>query len=67
MLSPVRLSATPWTVSLQAPLSMGSPRQEYWSGLLFYGCLSKPSMLFKHIYWVVHTVTFLYIYGWIQI
>ena len=24
---------TPWTVALQAPLSMGLPRQEYWSGL----------------------------------
>ena len=24
----------PWTVALQAPLSMGFPRQEYWSGLL---------------------------------
>ena len=23
---------TPWTVALQAPLSMGIPRQEYWSG-----------------------------------
>ena len=26
---------TPWTVTHQAPLSMGFPRQEYWSGLLF--------------------------------
>jgi len=26
---------TPWTVARQAPLSMGFPRQEYWSGLLF--------------------------------
>ena len=25
---------TPWTVDLQAPLSMGRSRQEYWSGLL---------------------------------
>ena len=25
--------ATPWSVSHQAPLSMGFPRQEYWSGL----------------------------------
>ena len=24
-----------WTVAHQAPLSMGFPRQEYWSGLLF--------------------------------
>ena len=26
---------TPWTVGCQAPLSMGFPRQEYWSGLQF--------------------------------
>ena len=25
--------ATPWTVTYQAPLSMGFPRQDYWSGL----------------------------------
>ena len=28
-------SATPWTVAHQAPLSMGVPSQEYWSGLPF--------------------------------
>ena len=27
--------ATPWTVVHQAPLSMGFPRPEYWSGLPF--------------------------------
>ena len=27
--------ATLWTIALQAPLSMGFPRQEYWSGLSF--------------------------------
>ena len=26
---------TPWTIVGQAPLSMGFPRQEYWSGLPF--------------------------------
>ena len=26
-------SATPWTVARQSLLSMGFPRQEYWSGL----------------------------------
>ena len=26
---------TPWTIALQAPLSMGFSRQEYWSGLPF--------------------------------
>ena len=33
--SQVRLFETPWTVALQVPLSMGFPRQEYWSGLPF--------------------------------
>ena len=27
--------ATAWTVALQAPLSMGFPRQEYWNELPF--------------------------------
>ena len=31
--SHVRLFATSWTVALQAPLSVGLSRQEYWSGL----------------------------------
>ena len=35
VLSRVRLSAAPWTVTHQAPLSMEFSRQEYWSGLLF--------------------------------
>ena len=33
LLNPVQLFVTPWTVALQAPLSMGFPRQEYWNGL----------------------------------
>ena len=32
-LSRVRLLATPWTASHQAPPPMGFPRQEYWSGV----------------------------------
>ena len=31
--SPVGLFVTPPTIALQAPLSMGFSRQEYWSGL----------------------------------
>ena len=34
-LSRVRLFAAPWTVAHQAPLSVGFPGQEYWSGLPF--------------------------------
>ena len=38
--------ATSWTVALQAPLSMGFSRQEYWSGLPFPspGDLPNPGM-----------------------
>ena len=35
LLSSVQLFATPWTVAFQASLSMGFPRQEYWSDLPF--------------------------------
>ena len=35
LLSCVQLFVTPWTAAQQAPLSMGFPRQEYWSGLPF--------------------------------
>ena len=34
-LSRVQLGVTLWTVALQPPLSVGFPRQEYWSGLPF--------------------------------
>ena len=32
VLSCVQLLATPWTIACQALLSMGFPKQEYWSG-----------------------------------
>ena len=35
-LSHIWLFATPGTVAHQAPLAMGFPRQEYWSGLPFH-------------------------------
>ena len=35
LLGRVRLFVTPWTIASQAPLSMGFPGQEYWSGLPF--------------------------------
>ena len=38
--------ATPWTVAPQAPVSVGFPRQEYWSGLPFpsLGDLPNPEI-----------------------
>ena len=46
VLSHVWLCATPWTVARLAPLPMGFPRQEYWSGLPFPlpGNLSNPGI-----------------------
>jgi len=46
LLSHVGLFATPWNIAHQAPLSMGFPRQEYWSGLPFPspGDLSDPEI-----------------------
>ena len=40
-------SATPWTVVLQDPLSMGFLRPEYWRGLLFLspGSLPHPGLV----------------------
>ena len=35
LLNHVRLFATPWTVACRALLSMGFPRQKYWSGVPF--------------------------------
>ena len=42
----VWLFVTPWTVTLQVPLSMGFSRQEYWSGLSFppAGDISDPGI-----------------------
>ena len=34
-LNHLRFFVTSWTIAPQAPLSMGFPRQEYWSGLPF--------------------------------
>ena len=46
LLSRVQLFATQWIVAHQTLLSMGFPRQEYWSGLPFPppGDLPKPGI-----------------------
>ena len=38
---------TPWTVARQAPLSMGFPRQEFWSGLPFHSPGDRPYSVIK--------------------
>ena len=44
---------TPWTIACQASLSMGFPRQEYWSGLPFPspGTLPDPGIKTKSPAW----------------
>ena len=46
LVSHAQLFATLWTVALQAPLTMGFARQEYWSELPFpsAGDLPKPGI-----------------------
>ena len=50
--SHVQLFVTLWTVAHQAPLSMGFPRQEYWSGLPFpsSGNLPHPGIEIVSLY-----------------
>ena len=50
VLSHVRLSATPWTVAHQAPLSTGFPRQEYWSTLSFPSPGDLPNPGIEHTF-----------------
>ena len=38
---------TPWTVAREAPLSMGFPRQEYWSGFPFHSTGDLPDPRIK--------------------
>ena len=44
--SHVQLFVTPWTIALQAPLSIGFPSPKYWSGLPFppLGDLADPGI-----------------------
>ena len=56
VLSPVWLFGTAWTVAHQAPLSMGFPRQEYWSGLPFPSPKDLPDQGIKLISPVSHAL-----------
>ena len=51
LLSRVQLFATPWTVALQAPLSIGFSRQEYWSGLPFPSPEDLPDSGIESLAW----------------
>ena len=49
LLSHVQLFVPLWTVAFQAPLSMGFPRQEYWSGFLFLSAEHLPNPGIKSV------------------
>ena len=56
LLSRIQLLATPCTAAYQAPLSMGFPRQEYWSGTPLPSPMIVISQLktpVTHIYWAL--------------
>ena len=57
LLSRVWLFATPWTTAYQAPPSMGSSRQAYWSGvpLIVYLCLTQFSHNTCVCWWALMT------------
>ena len=42
--SHVQHFVTPWTIALQAPLSMEFSRQEHWSGLPFLSPGNRPNL-----------------------
>ena len=47
---------TPWTAAHQAPLSMGFPRQEYWSVLPFPSPGDLPDPGIKLLHWQVDSL-----------
>ena len=50
LLSRVQFFVTPWIVVLQAPLSMGLFKKEYWSGLQFPTPGDLPNFLLQGIF-----------------
>ena len=62
-LSPVQLFVAPWTLALQAPMSVGFPWKECWTEMLFptlgnlpdsgieTSCLVSPALTGKLYYW----------------
>ena len=58
-------SATPWTAALQAPLSMGFSRQEYWRGC---HCLLQyfPASNHKIVFWVDESISVLQITSFVS-
>ena len=62
LLRPGQLLVTSWTVARQTPLSLGFPKQAYWSGLPFplQGIsLTKGSSLgLLHCRWILYQLSY---------
>ena len=50
-------TATPWTIARQASLSMGFPRQEYWSEFPFLSPGDLPDPGTKLLHWRVNSLS----------
>ena len=50
-------TATPWTIARQASLSMGFPRQEYWSEFPFLSPGDLPDLGTKLLHWRVNSLS----------
>ena len=66
VLSPIRLFTSPWTVAHQAPLSVGFPRQKYWSGSPFpsLGDLPNPGIEPASPAWQVASLPLNHLRNW---
>ena len=50
-------TATPWTIARQASLSMGFPRQEYWSEFPFLSPGDLPDLGTELLHWRVNSLS----------
>ena len=64
LLSHVWLLVTPRTIARQAPLSMGFPRQEYWSGLPFSSPGDLPFFSFSRDWTHIFCISRQIVYHW---
>ena len=62
----VQLFTTPWTVAPKAPLSMGFPRQEYWSGLPFPLPCDNTKIIEGDLFWEILAIKIITIHPRIE-
>ena len=64
-----QLFVTSWTVAGQAPLSMGFPKQEHWTGLSFPSPedLLDPGLNLHTLHWQAHSLLLSHQRRWIKV